>query len=182
MSSMTLGFNDGVRGTLASRSQMKAVKSDRNIDSNGSKYLSDLIASQMYNPMNLATIICLQFQNHSDALVSAFLDDLGMFEYLYEYLPKNITVRVLNQIPLEDAIGIVERHQTQTFVYDQVDPILYVVRYFSNSKVGDPTSIDPHCIEFNKNVVPKGSVLDFALKCKKYISGDDFQNLVKMLC
>jgi hypothetical protein len=140
------------------------------------------IVSQIYNPMNLACIICKKFENHQNALVRTFVNDLGMFEYMYEFLPKNIVVMVLNQIPLDKAVDIVERHQSTAFIYDQVDPMLYVIRYFSNSKIRDPVSRDPYCIEFNKSIIPNNSVLDFVLRCKKHLSNNDFLNLVKMLC
>lgn len=197
---MTLGLN-GTRN-LASRKQLKTImagkvnktkmdKHDNNLKPFGkehnvnNKYFADLIVSQLYNPMNLATIICLQFKNHSDALVSAFIDDMEMFEYLYEFLPKDIIVNVLNQIPLDDAIEIVKRHRTSSFIYNQVDPILYVIRFFSDSKEKDSKkkyiSRDPHCKEFNNNVIPKDSILEFVLRCKNYLSSYEFQNLLKML-
>jgi hypothetical protein len=141
----------------------------------------NLLVSEVYNPMNLANIICNQFKCHQGALITAFVEDTSMFEYMYEFIPKDISVQVLNRIPLKDAIRIVKRCQTSTFVYDEVDPILYIVRYFSNSKVKDPLSKDPHCIEFNKNIIPNKSILDFVLGCKEYISQSDFEKLVKLV-
>lgn len=188
MSSTTLGLNcNGLRNSLISCKQLKTIKTgktgkSRDLAERHIRYSPDLIVSQIYNPMNLATIICSQFQKYPNSLINAFVDDLAMFEYLYEFLPKDISVKVLNQIPFDNAIMIVEKHQSSAFVYDQVDPILYVIRYFSDSKIRDPTSRDPHCIDFNKSIIPKGSVLDFVLKCKNYISSNDFQNLVKLLC
>ena len=143
---------------------------------------TESIVSQVYNPMNLAAAICKNFENHQSALITAFVNDRGIFRYLYEFLPKDITVGVLNQIPLEDAIDIVERHQTPVFIYDQVDPVLYVVRFFSDSKISNLHNKDPHCIEFKKNLIPENSALELVLRCKQYLEKDDFTNLVKMLC
>lgn len=185
---MTLGLD----GT-SYRAQLKAIKSNSSINSlngslleglrnSGSDSMFDSIVSQIYNPMNIAIIICRKFKNHPDALISAFIDDMAMFEYMYEFLPKDITVGVLNQIPLEDSIKIVQSYQTSAFVYDQIDPILYVVRFFSDSKIGDQMSKDPYCAEFNKNMIPNGSILDFVLRCKNYLSKNEFETLVKMVC
>jgi hypothetical protein len=175
MSSMTLELNSA--RNQASCKNPKTIK----LNQRCSKLNNDSIISQVYNPMNLASSICKHFQNHPDALVSAFTDDLAMFEYMYEFLPKDIVVKVLNRIPQEVAIDIVEKYQSSTFVYDQVDPILYVVRYFNDSKKIDSVSRDPHCIEFNKSVVPNGSILDFVLRCKEHLTKTDFQTLVKTI-
>lgn len=133
---------------------------------------------EIYNPMNLASIICTIFASHEDALIQAFIDDLVMFEHLYEFLPKDISVEVLNTICLSEAIRIVKNNQCSSYVYRDIDPILYVCRYYQNRKCNDPVMLDPHCVEFDTSIIPQTSTLNFVLKCKKQLTEEEFSDFI----
>jgi hypothetical protein len=143
--------------------------------SNTNSFISDI-----YNPMNLASIICNKFKYNKKALVMTFMQDIPMFKYLYEFLPKDILVEVINNISLHDAIKIVKIRQCSTYIYDEVNPILYIIRYFNDLECSTLINKDPHCYEFNKNIIPKDSVLNFVLGCKEYISQSNFEQLVNI--
>jgi hypothetical protein len=144
-------------------------------NSNANSFIPDI-----YNPMNLAIIICNKFKYNKKALTMTFMQDLQMFEYLYEFLPKDILVEVINNISLRDAINIVKKKQCSTYIYDEVNPILYIIRYFNDLEYSTLINKDPHCYEFNKNIIPKDSVLNFVLGCKEYISQSNFEQLVNI--
>lgn len=135
----------------------------------------------IYNPMNLASIICNKFKYNKTALARTFMQDLQMFEYLYEFLPKDIVVEVINNISLYNAIKIVKRMQCSTYIYDKINPLLYIIRYFSDMENTSIITKDPHCYEFDKSIIPKDSVLEFVLGCKEYISESNFQKLIKIV-
>lgn len=136
---------------------------------------------EIYNPMNLASIICTIFASHDDALIDSFVDDTTMFEYMYEFLPREIVIEVLNDICLTEAIHIVKNRSYPHNIYKDVDPALYVCRYYQNRKCEDPLTIDPHCVEFDTSIIPKNETLNFVLQTKKVLSEEDFSDLMRIV-
>lgn len=129
------------------------------------------------SPMDLAVRICTKFKNYESVLIQAFVKDLHMFEYLYEFLPKDIVVSVLKSIPFDEAVEIVKKNHCSAYIYDQLNPIFYVVRYF-NTDHSNVFACDSYCVEFDRTIVPKTNKLEFVLQCKRYVNKTDFIELI----
>lgn len=136
---------------------------------------------RIHNPMDLSVQICNMFKTHEDALIKTFEMDLEMFEYMYEFLPKHISTSVLNNISIDDAVRIVRSNQSSTFVYGDINPILYVVRYFANKQIKDFMHKDAHCIEFKRSILPKSNIMSFVLECKKYLLDSEIKELIDIM-
>lgn len=177
-------------------SPLKSSIQQRRIDDKSPQTTNGQVDYRAYQPSNLANVFCDMFADHPEALINAFCEDPQMFEYLYQHLPQDIIIGVLNNISIGEAIEIVRRKRCPHNIYDMVDPLLYVVRYFGNISGGSindgiknkPTitkekrrKIDKHCKSFDYNIIPKNSKLNFALECETYLAHNEFQTFLELL-
>ena len=137
-----------------------------------------IIQSQINAPMNVANTVCSMFNTREqrNALIQGFIWDIPMFEFLYEFLPEDIAVEVLRSIRIEDAIEIICKYQSPITIYRKVDPLLYVMRYFSTDRISDP-----YLNRFDRSFIPRTSTLEFVLRCKKYLTEYEFKELVQIV-
>lgn len=118
---------------------------------------------------------------YMNALKRAFIADLRMFEFMYEFLPKDILVGVLNAIDIDSAVQIVRISRSAIYIYDEINPLLYVVRYFADQNELSFIK-DAHCYEFDWSTVPEGETLHFVNECKKYLTDNEIDKLEDILC